>query len=129
MWPKVLMQLVELLPHVTRLVPVADRYFASKQAGEKANQAALVAMAEGVQADLGQVTKAHAGLYRKLLEQEAQLAEMRDEVRQAKTAVEQQGHRVEALEAKLASASLWIRIGMSMSVVMLIVILGLLLRK
>jgi chromosome segregation ATPase len=129
MWPKVLMQLVELLPHVTRLVPVADRYFASKQAGEKANQAALVAMAEGVQADLGQVTKAHAALYRKLLEQEAQLAEMRDEVRQAKTAVEQQGHRVEALEAKLASASLWIRIGMSMSVVMLIVILGLLLRK
>jgi ElaB/YqjD/DUF883 family membrane-anchored ribosome-binding protein len=129
MWPKVLMQLVELLPHVTRLVPVADRYFASKQAGEKANQAALVAMAEGVQADLGQVAKAHAGLYRKLLEQEAQLAEMRDEVRQAKTAVEQQGHRVEALEAKLASASLWIRIGMSMSVVMLIVILGLLLRK
>jgi hypothetical protein len=129
MWPKVLMQLVELLPHATRLIPVADRYFASKQAGEKANEAALVAMAEGVQADLGQVTKAHAGLYRKLQEQEAQLAEMRGDLRQAREAVELQGHRVEALEAKLAAASLWIRIGMSMSVVMLIIILGLLLRK
>jgi ElaB/YqjD/DUF883 family membrane-anchored ribosome-binding protein len=129
MWPKVLMQLVELLPHATRLIPVADRYLASKQAGERANEAALVAMAEGVQADLGQVTKAHAGLYRKMQEQEAQIAEMRDEVRQARTAVEQQGHRVEALENKLVTASLWIRIGMSMSVVMLIIILGLLLRK
>ncbi len=126
MWPKVLMQLVELLPHATRLIPVADRYFASKQAGERANEAALMAMAEGVQADLGQVTKAHAGLYRKLQEQEAQLAEMRDEVRQTRTAMER---RVEALEQRLASASLWIRIGMSASVVMLIVILGLLLRK
>jgi hypothetical protein len=126
MWPKVLMQLVELLPHATRLIPVADRYFASKQAGDKATEAAMMAMAEGVQADLGQVTKAHAGLYRKLQEQEAQLAEMRDEVRQTRTALE---HRVEALEQRLAAASLWIRIGMSASVVMLIVILGLLLRK
>ena len=123
------MQLIELLPHVTRLVPVADRFFASKAANEKAGEAALMAMAEGVQADLGQVTKAHAGLYRKMQEQEAQLAEMRDEVRQARTAVEQQGHRVEELERRLATASLWIRIGLSMSVVMLIVILGLLLRK
>jgi chromosome segregation ATPase len=129
MWPKVLMQLVELLPHATRLIPVADRYFASKQAGEKANEAALLAMAEGVQADLGQVTAAHAGLYRKMQEQEAQIAEMRDDLRQARASVEQQGQRVESLEHRLAAASLWIRIGMSMSVVMLIVILGLLLRK
>ena len=121
------MQLVELLPHATRLIPVADRYFASKQAGEKANEAALLAMAEGVQADLGQVTAAHAGLYRKMQEQEAQIAEMRDDLRQARASVEQQGQRVESLEHRLAAASLWIRIGMSM--VMLIVILGLLLRK
>jgi hypothetical protein len=129
MWPKVLMQLVELLPHATRLIPVADRYFASKQASEKANEAAMVAMAEGVQADLGQVTKAHAGLYRKLQEQEAQIAEMRSEVRETKAVVEQQAHRMQEMEHRLGVASLWIRIGLSMSVVMLIVILGLLLRK
>ena len=126
MWPKVLMQLVELLPHAARLIPVADKYFASKQAGERANEAALAAMAEGVQADLGQVTKAHAGLYRKLQEQEAQIAEMRDDIRQGRTAVEQ---RVETLEHKLAAASLWIRIGMSLNVVLLLLIVGLLLRK
>jgi chromosome segregation ATPase len=123
------MQLVELLPHATRLIPVADRYFASKHAGEKANEAALVAMAEGVQADLGQVTKAHAGLYRKLQEQEAQIAEMRSELHSAKLTLDQYANRMEIADHRLASLSMWVRIGMSASVVMLIVILGLLLRK
>ena len=129
MWPKILMQLVEFLPHATRLIPVADRYFASRQASEKANEAALMAMAEGVQADLGQVTKAHAGLYRKLQEQEAQITELRDEVRLSRQAVEQYAQRLAEQEHRLAVASLWIRIGMSLSVVMLIIILGLMLRK
>lgn len=129
MWPRVLMQLIELLPHVTRLVPIADRYFTSRTASEKANEAALAAMAEGVQADLGQVTKAHAGLYRKLQEQEAQLAEVGEEVRLSKAAMERYGHRLEALERNVASMNLWIRIGVSLSTVLLIVILGLMLRK
>ena len=55
-----------------------------------------------------------------------QIAEMRDDIRQGRTAVEQ---RVETLERRLAAASLWIRIGMSLNVILLIVILGLLLRK
>ena len=130
MWPKVLMQLVELLPHATRLIPVADRYFASKQAGDKATEAAMMAMAEGVQADLGQVTKAHAGLYRKLQEQEAQIAEVGEEVRLSKAAMERYGARLETLEHNVASLNLWIRIGVSLSTVLLIVILVvLLLRK
>ena len=48
MWPKLLMQLFELLPHISRLVPMADKYFSQKTAAEKANEAALAAMAEGV---------------------------------------------------------------------------------
>jgi septal ring factor EnvC (AmiA/AmiB activator) len=129
MWPKLLMQLIELLPHATRLVPIADKYFSSRTASEKANQAALAAMAEGVQADLGQVTKAHAGLYRKLQEQEAQIAEVGEDVRQSKAAMERYGQRLEALEHNVASLKLWIRIGVSVSTVLLIVILGLMLRK
>src|ERR1044072_8400575 len=54
MWPRVLMQLVELLPHATRLIPIAERYFASKNSNEQASMAALAARAEDVQADLGQ---------------------------------------------------------------------------
>lgn len=123
------MQLVELLPHVTRLVPVADRYFSSKAAGERANEAALTAMAEGVQADLGQVTKAHAGLYRQLQEQGAQLAVVGDDVRHVRAALEQSERRVVTLEQRVGTLNLWIKMGVSLTTVLLLVILGLLLRK
>lgn len=129
MWPKVLMQLFELLPHAARLMPVAERYFNSKAANERANEAALAAVAEGMQADLGQVTKAHAGLYRQLQEQGAQLSMVADDVRGTRSSLEQADRRIVALEQKVASLTLWIRIGVSVSTVLLFIILGLLLRK
>ena len=62
MWPKVLAQLIpqliDLLPHVKRVVPMADKFLSSKAASD----AALAAMAEGVRTDLGQVTTAHSAL-------------------------------------------------------------------
>ena len=62
MWPKVIAQLVELLPHLSRLVPMADKFLSSKANSEKANEAAMVAMAEGVRGDLGQVLALHKGI-------------------------------------------------------------------
>ncbi|QNI37562.1 hypothetical protein [Edaphobacter albus] len=129
MWPKVLMQLFELLPHATRLLPIAERYFNSKAANDRANEAALAAMAEGVQADLGQVTKAHAGLYRQLQEQGAQISIVADDVRSTRTSLDQADRRIVALEQKVSSLTLWIRMGVSISTVLLLIILGLLLRK
>lgn len=123
------MQLVELLPHAARLIPVADRYFASKSAGEQANVAALAAMSEGVQADLGQVTKAHAGLYRQLQEQSAQITTVGDDVRSIRTSFEESERRVRALEVRIDTLNLWIRIGVSLTTVLLFIIVGLLLRK
>src|SRR5258708_18944573 len=98
MWPKVIAQLFELLPHITRLVPMADKYLSSKTASEKANEAAMAAMAEGVRGDLGQVTKAHAGLYRQLQDQSTQIAEESEEVKPAGLAIEQHDQRMAALE-------------------------------
>jgi hypothetical protein len=129
MWPRVLMQLVELLPHATRLIPIADRYFSSKTANEQANVAALAAMSEGVQADLGQVTKAHAGLYRQLQEQSVLVQGVGDDVRQLRSSLEQAGHRIKTLEERIGGLNLWIRLGVSLITVLLFVILGLLLRK
>ncbi len=128
MWPKLLMQLFELLPHVTRLVPVADRYFSSKAAGEKANEAALVAMAEGVRGDLGQVTKAHAGLYRQLQEQNAQIVELSEELKRTRLSVAQVEHRMETLWLQVGSNGRWLKVGFSLTLVMLAVVIGLLLR-
>ena len=118
MWPKVIAQLFELLPHVSRLVPVADRFFSSKAAAERANEAALAAMAEGVRGDLGQVTKAHAGLYRQLQELSAQIAEVGEEVKRARLSLEQHEHRMESLELRVTAIGRWVKAGMAVLVVM-----------
>ena len=118
MWPKVLAQLIELLPHMSRLLPMADKFLSSKTASEKANEAALTAMAEGVRGDLGQVTAAHAGLYRQLQDQSAQIAEVGEEVKRARLSLEQYDHKLEALERSIASLALWIKIGISLLVIL-----------
>ena len=126
MWPKVLLQLFELMPHVARLIPMADKYFSTKTASEKATEAAMTAMAEGVRGDLGQVTKAHAGLYRQLQDQSIQIAEVAEEVKRARLAVEQHEHRMVALETTVASLAWWIKGGITILVILASVVIGLL---
>ena len=59
MWPKLLGQLLpqvfDLLPHLKRVVPMAEKFLSSKAEVDRANEAAMVAMAEGVRGDLGQM--------------------------------------------------------------------------
>jgi hypothetical protein len=126
MWPKVIAQLFELLPHLSRLVPMADKFLTSKAAAEKANETAMAAMAEGVRGDLGQVTKAHAGLYRQLQEQSAQIAGVAEEVKQAGLAMEQHAQQVEVLKLQVASLGWWVKAGVSLLVVLVAVVIVLL---
>jgi hypothetical protein len=126
MWPKVIAQLIELLPHVSRLIPMADKFLSSKAASERASEAALVAMAEGVRGDLGQVTKAHAGLYRQLQDQSALIAEVGEDAKAARAAADKQDHRIESLEHHVSSLGLWIKAGVSLLVVLSVVIVVLL---
>jgi chromosome segregation ATPase len=128
MWPKVIAQLFELLPHISRLLPIADKFLSSKAAAEKANEAAVAAMAEGVRGDLGQVTKAHIGLYRQLQEQSAQIAEVAEEVKQARLAVEQHAQQVEALKLQVTSLGWWVKAGVSLLVVLAAVAIVLLIQ-
>jgi hypothetical protein len=124
MWPKVLAQLFELLPHITRLVPMADKYFSTKTASEKATEAAMLAMAEGVRGDLGQVTQAHAGLYQQLQDQSAQLGEISVEVKRMGAAIE----RVTALELQVVTLGRWVKVGVSLIVILLVAVIVLLAR-
>ena len=128
MWPKVIAQLFELLPHITRLVPMADKYLSSKTASEKANESAMAAMAEGVRGDLGQVTKAHAGLYRQLQDQSAQIAEVSEEIKRTRLSVEQHEHRMLTLESNVTSLGWWVKAGVSLLVLLVVVIIVLLMR-
>jgi chromosome segregation ATPase len=128
MWPKVIAQLFELLPHITRLVPIADKYLSSKTASEKANEAAMAAMAEGVRGDLGQVTQAHVGLYRQLQEQSAQIASVSEEVKRARLSMERHEHRMSALESNVTALGWWIKAGVSLLIVLAVITIVLLLR-
>lgn len=128
MWPKVIAQLFELLPHISRLLPMADKFLSSKAAAEKANEAAMAAMAEGVRGDLGQVTKAHAGLYRQLQDQSAQIAQVSDEIKGTRLSMEQHLHRLEAVESQMTSLGRWVKAGVSLLVVLVAVVIVLLVR-
>ena len=128
MWPKVLAQLLDLLPHVSRLLPMADKFLTSKTAGEKANEAALAALAEDVRGGLGQVTAAHAGLYRKLQEQSAQIDAASEELKRARLSIEQIELRLVSLETRIASVVLWIKLGIPALLLLAIAILVLLLQ-
>lgn len=124
MWPKVIAQLFELLPHVSRLLPMADKYLSSKATTERATEEAMVAMAEGLRGDLGQVTQAHAGLYKQLQEQRVQITEVADDVKRLGTAVE----RVAALETRVTALGRWVKVGVSLIVVLLVAVIVLLVR-
>ncbi len=97
MWPKAIAQLIELLPHVSRLLPMADRFLNAKTADVEASRSAMQQMAEGLRGDLGQVTASHAGLYRQLNEQSAQLTAVAADITTLR-------HVVSSIESRLAAA-------------------------
>ncbi len=108
MWPKVFAQLVDLLPHVSRLIPMADVFFATKTANEKANEATLATLAQEVRTDLSRVTSAHDSLYRQLQEQSGQIAAIAGDFHQANTAMERTALQSAALERQLKSMRGWL---------------------
>jgi hypothetical protein len=100
MWPKILF---ELLPHLTRLVPMADRYLTTRTASEKAQEAALAALGAEVRGELGQFGEVHTGIQRQLQDQGMQLAELSVEVTRARMGVESMEVRVAGLERSTAA--------------------------
>jgi chromosome segregation ATPase len=110
MWP----MLLELLPHFTRLLPMADKYLSTRSASEKAQEAALAALGDKVRGELGQLGEAHAGIQRQMQEQSAQLAETAVEVTRVRMGVE-------SLEARVAGIERTAATGMKLLVVLLVV--------
>ena len=112
MWPKAIAQLIELLPHVSRLLPMADRFLNAKTADAEASRSAMQQMAEGLRGDLGQVTASHAGLYRQLNEQSEKLSELSSDVSTVKRSVESLDPRLTRLEQQ--NSRLTLLLGLSL---------------
>jgi hypothetical protein len=107
MWPKAFAQLVELAPHITRLVPMADRFFQSKAAGEEANRRAMEAMAADVRDNLAQVTAAQTALSRQLSEHGERLSAMAADLQAMKRGTNGPDERLGRLEARVARQTMF----------------------
>ena len=117
MWPKTLAQLLELAPHITRLVPMADRYLQSKADRREASQRAMEQLADGLRGDLaniadglrgdmGQMAAAQAGIYHQLKEQSDTLARIAADVRATRLATDEMEAGLARIEARVSK--LWI---------------------
>ncbi|NYF81380.1 hypothetical protein [Granulicella arctica] len=107
---------------------MADMFFATKTASEKANEAAVAAMAENVRTDLGQVTTAHAGLYRQLQEQSAQIAEVAEDTRRTRAALDSSKEQVTVLEKQITALGVWVKTGVGLLVLALALLIAVLMR-
>ena len=128
MWPKAIAQLLELLPHAARLLPVADKFFQSKAATDDSARRAMDAMADGLRGDLGQVTASHAGLYRQLNDQSDKLLAISSEVSAARAAAEVTEARITRLEGRLDRMAALLLVITLLAVVLLVMVF-LLLRR
>lgn len=95
MWPKMLF---ELLPHVGRLIPMAERFLATRATHDQEEQAALTAISENLRDELGKVSGNHAGIQRALKDQGEQVSEIAVQVTRVRMGVESIEGRLTRLE-------------------------------
>jgi len=123
MWPKALLQLLELAPHITRLVPAADRYLQSRTGMPDAQRLALEEMAAGLRDDLGkiegglrgdiaQVATAQAGMYEQLNMQSETLAGIAADVRTMRLASDEMESRLTRVEGRVSQVWMMVVAGL-----------------
>jgi septal ring factor EnvC (AmiA/AmiB activator) len=99
MWP----QLLELLPHIARLLPHADRFFQSKAANDEANRRSFEKMTEALRADLRQASASHAGLYRQLNDQSEKISALVDDLHATRASLQGSELRLAKMQSSLDS--------------------------
>lgn len=129
MWPKALGQLIELAPHVARLLPTADRFLQQRNAGDEATRAAVAKLGEDVRSDVSRVTASHEGIYRQLNEQGERMTQLAEQMTAVRTAAESAEERVGALERKVALSSSLLTILLPLNVILLALVILLLVRR
>lgn len=129
MWPKALSQLIELAPHVARLLPTADRYLQSKVAGDDATRGAIAKFGEEMRGDIARVTSSHESIYRQLNEQGERFAQITEQVNAARAAAEAAEERAAGLEQRVATSFALLAIILPLNVVLLALTILLLFRR
>jgi chromosome segregation ATPase len=121
MWPKLLL---DLLPHFSRLLPVADKYLARISANEKAQATELAALSADVRKQMGRLTETQAGVARQLQQQSMQLAEIAVDVTRTRMGIEGAEERIAKLEKSMGMAVrlLWVALALMAATLVLVAI-------
>ena len=125
MWPKALL---ELAPHLIRLVPTGDRSQQDRTAENEEQRKAMEELTERLRSDLGHVTTSHAGLYRQLNEQSEQLVGVAAAVEIARLTAESAEGRVARLQRKVAINTRLLAALLLMNFVLLLLLIVVLVR-
>lgn len=101
MWPKAFAQLIELAPHISRLVPLADRFLQSKtgpeDTGRQTAEAFSARLQAGLEAELGRIAAAQGGLAKQIGSLSESVAAVGSDTRATGTALK-------SLQASFAAA-------------------------
>lgn len=128
MWPKALAQLIELAPHIARLLPTADRFLQQRTAGDEATRAMVAKLGDDVRTDIHRVTASHEGIYRQLNEQSERMTQMAENTTAARAAAEAAEERASALERRVTTSSALLAILLPLNVILLALVILLLVR-
>ncbi len=104
MWPKAFAQFVELAPHISRLLPMADRFLQSKTATEDVGRRTMEAASAGLQAELGRIAAAQGGIAKQISAVSDGVAALGGEARAVKTVLGSLESRLGGAEARAAGA-------------------------
>lgn len=121
MWPKLIAQLWELLPHASRLIPVAQKYFEQRGTNDAET---LVPLRNAVT----RVSDAHEAMARQMEEQTHLLAELTNEARELRSMNGALSRRLDVMETAAASAALWAKIASAVALVTVLLAVMLLLK-
>ena len=128
MWPKAFAQLIELAPHIARLLPTADRFLQSKVANDDATRAVLAKMGDDVRSDINRVTASHEGIYRQLNEQGERFAQLSEQMTAVRAAAEAAEERAGALEQRVAMSSALLAILLPLNVILVALVIYIVVR-
>jgi chromosome segregation ATPase len=124
MWPRLIAQLVDLLPHATRLLPLADNYFSTRRESDRAQAAAMAALGDGLRDEMGKLAAANSGLTRQLGEQKQQIASLQESLETAQTNSIAQTRQLEWITSDLNTVRIWVKFGIVFIVVLLLALVG-----
>src|SRR5947209_1661532 len=101
MWPKMLF---ELLPHAGRLIPMAEKFFATRGAREQEERAAFAALGETMRSEMAKVAEGNANLERAVRGQADLVSGLAAELTRSRTGFDSLEERVSSLEKTVHAA-------------------------